>query len=292
MSGQSINTHKSSISFSKNTNPAISASILHSLPYNPNLSSYIHLGLPIFLGISKRVAFQNILDQVHKKIDGWRAKTLSQAGRFVLIKSVAAAIPSYIMSSFMLPASICNKLDQSFKNFWWGFPPAKVRNLSLKSWSSLCLPKDAGGLGFKKMKEVNQALISKLGWKLHNNLDSLWVNQLQCKYLSTSSFLSPSSHSSPSGIWRGILSSQSIISLGACHRIHKHSPLNIWHSPWVPTLPFFTPSPALHISSPPNLVVSDLITPQNSWNFPMLLSTFDAPSVKEIQKISISSDFT
>jgi hypothetical protein len=52
---------------------------------------------------------------------------------------------------------------------------------------------------------------------------------------------------------------------------------------------FFTPSPAPHHSSPPNLVVSDLITPQNSWNFPMLLSIFDAPSVKEIQKISISS---
>jgi hypothetical protein len=120
-SGQSINTQKSSISFSKNTNPATSASIIHSLPYNPNLSSYIHLGLPIFLGISKRATFQNILDQVHKKIDGWRAKTLSQAGRLVLIKSMAAAIPSYTMSTFMLPASICNKLDQAFKNFGGGF---------------------------------------------------------------------------------------------------------------------------------------------------------------------------
>jgi hypothetical protein len=230
-SGQSINSHKCSISFSKNTNPATAASILLSLPYNPNPSTYIHLGLPIFLGISKRAAFQNILDQVHKKIDSWRAKTLSQASRLVLIKAVAAAIPAYSMSSFMLPASICSKLDQAFKNFWWGFPPSQARNLSLKSWSSLCLPKDVGGLGFRKMQEVNLAFISKLGWKLHNNSNSLWTNQLRGKYLSTRSFLSPSSHSSPSGIWKGILSSQSIISLGACHRIHKHSPLNIWHSP-------------------------------------------------------------
>jgi hypothetical protein len=110
-SGQSINTQISSISFSKNTNPTISASILHSLLYNPNLSSYFHLGLSIFLGISKRDAFQNILDQIHKKIDSWRAKTLSQAGRLILIKSVAAIIPSYTMSTFMLPASIYNKLD-------------------------------------------------------------------------------------------------------------------------------------------------------------------------------------
>ena len=75
--GQSINIHKSSTSFNKNTNSAISASILLTLPYNPKPSTYIHLGLPIFLGISKRVAFQSILDQVRKSIDGWRAKTLS-----------------------------------------------------------------------------------------------------------------------------------------------------------------------------------------------------------------------
>ena len=49
--------------------------------------------------------------------------------------------------------------------------------------------------------------------------------------------------------------------------------------------------PLLHLTSPPpHLAVSDLITPQNTWNFPSLTSTFDALSIKEIQKISISSD--
>jgi hypothetical protein len=78
-----------------------------------------------------------------------------------------------------------------FKNFWWGFPSKKTRNLSLKSWDSLCLPKDQGGLGFRKMKEVNLALISKLGWKLHTNFNSAWVAHLQGKYLSSGTFLSP-----------------------------------------------------------------------------------------------------
>jgi hypothetical protein len=126
---------------------------------------------PILMGRSKRAAFQSILDSIQSKMEGWRAKTISQAGRGVLIKAVAAAVPSYAMSTFLLPKTFCRKLDQCFKNFWWGFPPKKSRNLSLKSWNSLCSPKALGGLGFRKMEDVNLALITKLGWKLLTSSD-------------------------------------------------------------------------------------------------------------------------
>jgi hypothetical protein len=113
------------------------------------------------------------MDKVNSKIEGWKAKSLSQAGRLTLIKAVATAIPSYAMSTFILPANFCQKLDQSFKKFWWGFLSKKTRNLTLKSWGSLCIPKSLGGLGFRKMRDVNLALVSKLGWKLHTRSDSM-----------------------------------------------------------------------------------------------------------------------
>jgi hypothetical protein len=112
--------------------------ILDILPYSPNLAKSIYLGLPIIFGNSKKVAFQSIIDRVSFEMDGWRAKSLSQAGRLMPIKFVAAAIPSYAMSTFLLPKSICSQLDKTFKNFGWGFPTSKTRNLSLKSWNSLC----------------------------------------------------------------------------------------------------------------------------------------------------------
>lgn len=115
--GQSINTSKSSIKFSKNSNYTTSSSILNILPYNSNSSCSIYLGLPILLGSSKRVAFQSVIDMVQLRIEGWKAKSLSQACRLVLIKVVVVAIPLYVMSTFLLPTSICNKLDQMFKNF-------------------------------------------------------------------------------------------------------------------------------------------------------------------------------
>ena len=62
-SGQSINASKFSIRFSKNTNPAISDAIINILPYISNPPKSLYLGLPIFLGNSKR-AFQGIIDKV------------------------------------------------------------------------------------------------------------------------------------------------------------------------------------------------------------------------------------
>ena len=211
-SSQTIYPSKSSIRFSKNSNPTTSSNILNIFPYTANLQSSIYLGLPIMIGKSKKVAFQGIMDKVNSKIEGRKAKSLSQVGRLVLIKAVAAIIPSYAMSTFVLPARFYHKLDQSFKNFWWGFHSKKTRNLTLKSWDSVCIPKSLGGLGFKKMRDVNLALVSKLGWKLHTKSDFVRVTQLSCKYLLSGSFLSPPPLSFASWLWKGILRSKNTIS--------------------------------------------------------------------------------
>lgn len=39
-----------------------------------------------------------------------------------LIRSVASALPSYVMSNFLLPHSFCYELDSLLRDFRWGFP--------------------------------------------------------------------------------------------------------------------------------------------------------------------------
>jgi hypothetical protein len=295
-SGQAINANKSSIHFSRNTLQSTANSVLEFLPYNPNPTRATHLGLPILFGLSKTEAFSSIFDKVRGRIEGWRAKSLSQAGRSTLIKSVAASIPTYAMSTFLLPKSFCSKLDRLFKNFWWGFPPQKAHNLSLKSWKSICLPRAAGGLGFRLMRDVNLSLIAKLGWRILTNSNNSWVSQLQCKYLHSCSFLSAPIPNSGSWVWKGILKSRSLLSQGFCYRIHKNCSLPIWDSPWIPSIPLFkpTPNPSLNSSRPP-FTVRDLILPSSQWNVPLIQSIFDFPSTREILKLkifpSVASDF-
>ncbi|XP_062176085.1 uncharacterized protein LOC133881146 [Alnus glutinosa] len=231
-SGQKVNTGKSSLLFSKNTLSSTIRSIKGIIPYKTTSSTSYYLGLPFIFGKSKRVAFQPILDKVLNKIERWRAKTLSQAGRTVLIKATAAAIPSYAMSTFMLPVSICKMLDRSFKNFWWGFPKDKSRNLSLKSWSSICLPRSQGGLGIRDMKSTNLALISKLGWKILNNSDNIWVQFLQKKYIRYGNFLTSPLFYSASYFWKGLQKCKSLIQSGACLQVAVNSDFEVWTTPW------------------------------------------------------------
>jgi hypothetical protein len=72
------------------------------------------------VGWSKRRTFEGILHRVRKRLDGWKERFLSQLGNEVLLKSVIQAIPTDNMSVFMLPESLCDKLEAVMNRFMWG----------------------------------------------------------------------------------------------------------------------------------------------------------------------------
>jgi hypothetical protein len=50
---------------------------------------------------------------------------LSQSAREVLIKSIAQAIPTYVMGVFKLPFSVCDDLTKLIRDYWWGVEKGK-----------------------------------------------------------------------------------------------------------------------------------------------------------------------
>ena len=73
------------------------------------------------------------------------------------------------------------------------------------SWDKLCIPKADRGLGFKKLKEFNLALLAKQGWRLQQRHDFLVYRVLKSKYFPNCEFYQASLGSNPSYTWRSIM---------------------------------------------------------------------------------------
>ena len=52
---------------------------------------------------------------------------LSQAGKKILIKAVAQAIPTYTMSVFKLLDTLCDEMTSMIHAFWWGHSNGKKK---------------------------------------------------------------------------------------------------------------------------------------------------------------------
>lgn len=78
----------------------------------------------------------------------WGDGILAQAGREVLIKAIAQALPTYVMGVFKLPMSVCDDLNQMVRNYFWRSSKGK-RKTHWKAWETLILPKQMGGRGFR-----------------------------------------------------------------------------------------------------------------------------------------------
>jgi hypothetical protein len=83
---------------------------------------------------------------------------MSQVAKEILIKLVAHALPTYVMSVFKIPFGLCDSLQKHTRSFWWSSHQGK-RKGAMDSWEVLVKPKSNGGLGFKDLRLFNQALL-------------------------------------------------------------------------------------------------------------------------------------
>lgn len=116
-SGQAINFQKSGIYFSSNVRVDKQAEIKNLLGVYNDLSEGKYLGLPSLVGRSRKRVFSFLKDKLWNKIQGWSVKCLSKAGKAVLLRSIAQAVPSYAMSCFLLPKTLCKDLERMMNSF-------------------------------------------------------------------------------------------------------------------------------------------------------------------------------
>lgn len=92
-----MNKDKSGLFFSKNTQSSTRDNITRKVEIRITNSFEKYLGLPTIIGRSRNKVFKDIIDKVRSKINNWKFKFLSQAGREIMLKAVIQVIPTYSM---------------------------------------------------------------------------------------------------------------------------------------------------------------------------------------------------
>ncbi|XP_019150536.1 PREDICTED: uncharacterized protein LOC109147328 [Ipomoea nil] len=229
LSGQAVNYHKSSICYSRNTSDEDRQSVAQILgvAQAPNFGKY--LGLPSFIGRHKKAAFAYVEDKIRQRIGSWNKKLLSQAGKEILLKTVTQSMPTFSMSVFLLPVSVCTAIERTMNRYWWD--SGTDRRIHWKAWDKLCVPKKYGGLGFKDLRAFNLAMLGKQAWRMLTKPDSLVARVYKARYFPKGSFFDAQVGNNPSFCWRSIMAAKSIICGGVRRRIGNGESTFIWTHP-------------------------------------------------------------
>jgi len=285
-SGQKLNLLKTSIIFSRNTSKAKRQEILSSSGFSEVQRIDKYLGLPSFIGKSKIQSFNSIKDRVQQKLNNWKIKFLSQAWKEILLKAVVQAIPTYSMSVFLLPISLCRDLGGMMQRFWWGH----MANESRVHWMScekMGRSKAMGGLSFRDLIMFNKALLAKQGWHILKDPQSLVSQVLKAKYFPHNSFLAADMENRPSFVWRSLLSSRDLLNDGMVWRIGDGNIVKIWQDKWLPTPITYS------VQSPPRVIPADSLISAiidqetHTWNIELINSLFMPEEAKVIASMPL-----
>ena len=141
-------------------------------------------------------------------------------------------------------------------------------------WESVCLPKEEGGLGLRRIKDSNDSNVMKHIWNLFYRKDSLWVAWVRRLYLRRGSLWCAKTPSICSWSWRKILQLKDKIRPFIKHRVYNGKGTFLWHDFWNPIgplLPHYGDRIVYDSAIENNALVAEVIR-EGRWNWPIAYS--------------------
>ncbi|KAL9993786.1 putative RNA-directed DNA polymerase [Helianthus debilis subsp. tardiflorus] len=260
-----------STDFFCNVPQQVKLAILGVIPFTEGELLVRYPGVPL---ISSRLLYKDcsiIVERLEKRIMNWKNRLLSFVGRLQLILSVLSSIHIFWASVLILPARVVKELENRMRNFLWSQDGSFQKGKTKVSWKTICQPKYEGGLGLRRIQDVNRALMVSHVWSIITKRESLWVQWIYSNRLRSSNFWECRVPSSCCWSWRKILQLHPLIRHHVWSNLGDGRMTLAWYDHWCECGPLATFITARVISSAGlslHAMVSD-ISLNEAWLWPM-----------------------
>lgn len=273
-SGQQVNYTKSVIMFSPNVAQECKEGVCQIMQMREADDSVTYLGLPNMVGRNKNQVLGFLKERVRQRVQVWKNKWVSQAGREILIKTVAQALPVYAMSIFLLPKEIIKDFERSLSRYWWGIKENSSSGIYWMNWERLSKHRSAGGVGFRDFGDFNLALLGKQGWRLSTQSEKLSSKIYKARYFFDCHFLDSQLGNNPSFVWRSIWEAKQVVREGVRWRVGDGNSIRILGQPWLQNAS--NPCITTNLQGLDNAIVASLMTLDGSrWDREVIEDLFN-----------------
>ncbi|XP_074288877.1 uncharacterized protein LOC141614024 [Silene latifolia] len=202
-SGLRINPMKSNLYFGGVSLP-LKKLILEATGYVEGDLPVRYLGIPLFSSRLTQKMFTPLLDKIKDKLSHWANNMLSYAGKIALINSVIFGLQSFWGASVLLPKGIIKQIQKLCKDFLWGIADGH-RRLVFKSWDSICLPRQEGGLNIKEILSWNKTQMMVWARKIEMDTSTIWAKWVKAYILKGTDFWQFHLTSANSWFWHNVI---------------------------------------------------------------------------------------
>ena len=192
-----------------------------------------YLELPLTTKIMSQSDYKPLLTRIRDRFLSWTSSALAYAGRLQLIKSVIASITNFWCAAFCLPQGCIDEIESMCSAFLWSGSP-NVTSKAKVSWEDVCCPKEEGGLGIRRVKDVDTVFSLKLIWRLFQSSNSLWVAWVKRYLLKQASFWDVRDTSAGSWVWRKLLKLRPLAKTFLRMEIRNGRRVKFWFDLWQP----------------------------------------------------------
>ncbi|XP_013583277.1 PREDICTED: uncharacterized protein LOC106292212 [Brassica oleracea var. oleracea] len=192
-----------------------------------------YLGLPLMSRKLKISEYAPLMNKITKSFQAWSVKLMSFAGRLQLLRTVIFGLINFWVSAFMLPKGYIAAVETLCARFLWSGNIDK-KGIAKIAWTTMCLPKQEGGLSIRSIYIWNQVLGLRFIWLLLSNSPSLWSDWHKSVHLTDKSLWTIEPSPTDSWAWKRILKLRPL-ALQFCNTVVGNGVnTSFWYDVWTP----------------------------------------------------------